>query len=322
MPASSNILTLSIGGRWRRLWPGRCSDGQQQRAVTTGTVTTVGLNRGPNGTAKGDGAIGILAQSIGAGGGQVSLLGTITSNSGAAESFLFPGTDPEIPTIKIGGKDGAGGFGGAVDINLNGTIATNGKDAYGILAQSVGGSGGIVFSPTTLADKSNPEAMFGGGTLNGNGGDVSVLFGATSKITTQGDGAVGVLAQSIGGGGGLIGGMSGVDVTAVATTSSASHQGVGANVSVTTDRNTKITTLGARAHGIVAQSASGGGFFAGKDGAGFSVSATACDTACGQPTAVHVFVDGNLVVSGAGSYGVFAQNRGGLAGWDRQRRDW
>ncbi len=60
------------------------------------------------------------------------------------------------------------------DISLTGTIATNGKDAYGILAQSVGGSGGIVFAPTTAADKSNPEAMFGGGTLYGTGADVSV----------------------------------------------------------------------------------------------------------------------------------------------------
>ncbi len=74
-----------------------------------------------------------------------------------------------------------------------------------------------------------------------------------------------------------------------------------------------IETFGARAHGIIAQSASGGGFFSGNSaGAGFAVSTTSCGNVC-QPTAINVQLNGEVAVHGAGSYGVFAQNRGGPA---------
>ncbi len=293
---SAGLVTVKAGG-----------------TIITGAPTDIGLTTGANGS------VGVLAQSVGGGGGQVALFGSAFGERGQAQSSYQAEILPHAPTIKIGGKDGTGGDSDGVSVSLTGTIGTSGKDAYGVLAQSVGGGGGIVFSPIAMADQSNPEAMFGGGSLNGFGGNVSVALSASAKITTHGDGAVGILAQSIGGGGGLIGGMSNVDVTAIATTSSSVHQGSGGNVSVTFDSGYEIAalieTFGARAHGIVAQSAAGGGFFAGSDGAGFAASTESCTAiVCSNAAAINVELHGTVNVHGAGSYGIVAQNRGGLAG--------
>ena len=94
----------------------------------------------------GDDATGIVAQSVGGGGG-VAVLMTVplTDSSGGnaqSQTGLIP--DSTLIPITIGGKDGAGGDGGEVTINSGSAITTTGKDAYGLLAQSIGGGGGLV----------------------------------------------------------------------------------------------------------------------------------------------------------------------------------
>ena len=66
-------------------------------------------------------AHGILAQSIGGGGG----------TGGGANGI-----------VGVGGSGGTGGNGWLVDVLNQGSIQTQGEDAKGILAQSIGGGGG------------------------------------------------------------------------------------------------------------------------------------------------------------------------------------
>ncbi len=284
-------LSLSLGG-----------DGGANGSGGAVDVTSADLST------SGDGSIGILAQSIGGGGGQVALFGTAVSEGGEAESEFEPNVVLGAPTIKVGGKEGAAGNGGTVTVTQTGALATAGRDAYGILAQSIGGGGGVVFSPRSAAEIDKVDEQFGEGKMSGIGGTVTAALKSGASITTQGDGAVGILAQSIGGGGGLVGGMSDVDVHQIAGQSSiALHEGAGGAVTVKTEAGSSISTAGVRAHGIVAQSVTGGGFFAGEDATGFSVrnSFTVCDSC-------SVTLDLNSIVQASGdrSYSVYAQTGG------------
>jgi hypothetical protein len=97
----------------------------------------------------GIGSHGIFAQSIGGGGGtggdaRSMILSIDPSNWGPEQ--------PELPdpmsisvgaTLSVGGSGGTAADGGAVNIYNHQRIVTRGADAYGILAQSIGGGGGI-----------------------------------------------------------------------------------------------------------------------------------------------------------------------------------
>ena len=141
--------------------------------------------------------------------------------------------------------------------HTTGSVQTFGTDAYGVLAQSVGGGGGLVVGG------SNPQGalakLYSGGNLNGDGGSVSVTVNNGFSMGTAGTGAIGVLAQSIGGGGGVIGGMSQVDVTQPIQATPREETGQGGNVSVDLESGGNVSTSGTRAHVIVAQSLGGGG---------------------------------------------------------------
>ena len=143
----------------------------------SGRTVTVD-NEGAIMTYGGDGD-GILAQSIGGGGG---LGGTF----GADGSFDDPNwvdfildTKHEVEqfsdlaasytmTVAVGGKGGAGGTGGEVDIANTGEIHTINDWADGIVAQSIGGGGiggdasGTPFSfdgPNSTGNIGNGEPM-------------------------------------------------------------------------------------------------------------------------------------------------------------------
>ena len=90
------------------------------------------------------------------------------------------------------------------------------------------------------------------GKLSGDGGPVVV--NVNGNVVTTGAGAVGVLAQSLGGGGGLIGGMSEVDLASGAATSPSPRNGDGGAVTVSLAPNAAIVTSGPNAHGVFAQS--------------------------------------------------------------------
>ena len=121
---------------------------------------------------------------------------------------------------------------GTVTVNHTGSIGTLSTDAYGILAQSIGGGGALVQggtpnSSSTLINGSGPGAA---------GSTVTVIVGsangATSSVVTQGRGAVAVFAQSIGGGGGIAG-----DTGLTAQRASFSGQGQGARGTAATSES-------------------------------------------------------------------------------------
>ncbi len=239
----------------------------------------------------GVGAPGIVAQSVGGGGG--------TGGNGAVGA---------TGTVAIGGTGGAAGDGGDVDVEFSGgSITTLGGNtsssdpsqdidsSYGIFAQSVGGGGGQAGNATFfgIPDSLNGSTL-GGVTIGigfgtdlaggnaGSGGKVTV--NAAGDITTSGPNAVGILAQSVGGGGGVSGNLGiGAASGGAAVVGSVGGQGSGNTVAVTYQGN--IKTAGAGAHGIFAQSA-------GPSGAG----------------TVTVSVTGSVVATGADAHAVMAQS--------------
>jgi hypothetical protein len=177
----------------------------------------------------GNDAFGILAQSIGGGGGSVISNPSSTS----------------VPNVILG--DGGTGDGGSVTVTESDTITTVGIGAHGIVAQSIGGGGGVIRlvdlpsdTPTLTTDQTNMSGQSG----KGNGGSVTITN--NGSISTSGPGAFGIVAQSVGGGGGLL-----ADGNTIFAGSPHSG-GTGGAVSVTT--NGPISATGASGIGIFAQS--------------------------------------------------------------------
>ncbi|PWW04351.1 hypothetical protein DFR52_1011048 [Hoeflea marina] len=161
-------------------------------AMGTGGAVTVG-NTGTVSTG-GDFAIGILAQSIGGGGGLATVDNDSSSTAVRIVSFVHP---------DAGFTTGAS----TVSVTHGGAISTAGLGAVGILAQSIGGGGGLVQAASAVTDHSaaaGEQAVWGLNTGGGSAAAVTVTQGAGASIRTAGDGAVGILAQSLAGGGGLI----------------------------------------------------------------------------------------------------------------------
>ncbi len=178
---------------------------------------------------KGDGSYGVFAQSVGGGGG--------TGGNGYMSN---------LGSVSIGGDGGASGDGGDVVVTNNGDITTEGYGAYGIFAQSVGGGGGVAGDTTVGVEQWGVDVPTGGPpATDGSGGDVTVT--SAGNITLKGDGCIGIVAQSVGGGGGLNGGFGGL-----AHMGSVGGSGLGGKVTVTHTGN--ITMLGLNSIAVVAQS--------------------------------------------------------------------
>ncbi len=267
-------------------------------------------------------AFGIMAQSVGGGGGEGSVAGTV---DGSLKSF----------GVGLGGNGGGGGGGGTVTVTNDGTLSTTGKNGIGILAQSIGGGGGLVRSITTdqtfdpskiinnpqgrVADLQGLKLNLGGHNgASGNGGDVSVNVSSTGTIATTGLDAHGIVAQSIGGGGGaVIGGQ-----TTLAPDGDNNTRGDGGRVGVTVtgqgSANPQLSTTGAGAAGIIAQSIGGGGGLAGD----LSRVNSIVPDAYGQVSAGHgnggevtVRLTNTVVsTSGVNAPGLIAQSIGGGGG--------
>ncbi|OQX66554.1 MAG: hypothetical protein B6A08_19895 [Sorangiineae bacterium NIC37A_2] len=284
------------------------------------TLTNSGLLR-----TAGDDAYGILAQSIGAGGGLASNgCSNSTSSSGSSDSTACFGnsgrsasgevdswTSPSSYTLTIGGEQGSSGNGGALTVDHEGgTIVTTGARAFGLVAQSVGGGGGLVAAPDQNVDSA--EVSIGAG---GSGGTVTVdLYGESTSdaggdIVTYGNGAWGVFAQSVGGGGGFAGDSS--LLLATPASNQLSGSGSAANGgSVYVRLSNSITTSGANAHGVFAQSVGGGGGVIGDDG---SLTAGNASSAAGTGAGGYIEIDqygGAIQAAGEGAIGIFAQSTG------------
>ncbi|GAB1577371.1 hypothetical protein [Bordetella petrii] len=246
---------------------------------------------------KGQSAHGLVVQSIGGGGG----LATVYSGDAATGVVGQFG-------LALGAGQAGSGDGGKVELTTGGDLTTEGKGSIAIIAQSVGGGGGIVSAGDGAALSS--VSLGGDKDVQGNGGEVSVaLTGGT--VTTSGAGAHGVVAQSVGGGGGIAGDLAqaiSLDRDGWAKTSG-QVSGTGADVAVVI-QNT-VVTRGANAHGVIAQSIGGGGGLAGAAQGGFAGSVNAADGNTENWAGhVDVTVDGSVSATGDGSTGVFAQSEG------------
>jgi len=223
-------------------------------------------------------AYGLHAQSIGGGGG--------TGGDSAAYTIEVPFLidligEVILPSpslnLSIGGLGGVGGSGGAVTVTSDGAVATAGAHAHAILAQSIGGGGGAGGNAyqAEYSVLTNPAemilAVFGGnfeldmGGTGGTGGHgAAVTVTNTADVDTQGHFAHGILAQSVGGGGGTGGihvedGWGLFNPLSVATTLHYRHGGSGNGGTVDVINDANLTTRGGFAHGILAQSVGGGG---------------------------------------------------------------
>jgi hypothetical protein len=318
--AVAGALSVEGGGEASGVG-GKGGSGNVADDVTvTSRASTTGSTNGFTAATQGDGANGILAQSIGGGGG----------NGGFAVSAGFSAKD-NAASSATGGDGGTGNKAGTVRVDNRGAISTQGANASGVLAQSVGGGGGNAgFSVSAAAsgDKSAVTSQsVGGKGGDGNlGGKVEVVH--DGDITTLGDLSYGILAQSVGGGGGK-GGFSASGALAMkggALASSVGGDGGSGNHAdtVTVTTSGQISTRGAAATAVLAQSIGGGGgnggfSLAAAGGAevaalGYAVGGKGGAGGDGAAVSAANTAAGNIHTTGAMANGVQAQSIGGGGG--------
>jgi uncharacterized protein with beta-barrel porin domain len=275
----------------------------------------------------GNDAVGIVAQSVGGGGGNVVVMQTEATAAGLSSGSTNPLADPAGslnsvtvgsnagPTEKNPGKictavpggywfDSCGG-GGTVTVNTSAdsSVSTSGLNAYGVLAQSIGGGGGWIVGLTEK--NSNP---FNQPVMAGIGGNVDLSLAGT--ISTTGDGAYGVLAQTIGGGGILGGNL------ASATTpelfphdffggDNATRDGAGGNIVI--NNSGSIITTGKNAHAIFAQSVGGGGGLWATTGGNVFMGSTGGE---GDAGSINISNNGTVQAKGQGSSAIYVNSQG------------
>jgi hypothetical protein len=298
----ANGLAQSVGGQGGT--GGNISDNVVVTVNNNGLIIT-------NGSL----SYGIYAQSVGGGGGvgAFSVAGAYSSSGGATSS--------------VGGAGGAGGAGGVVVVDNAGSIIVNGTGSVGIYAQSVGGGGGSAgFSGAlNIASGAFTSTVGGSGGAGGNGNTFTVIN--TGTIMTSQSNSVGIVAQSIGGGGGSAGFAGQVSFGGGALNNqvggTGGNGGNGGNVSVTSTGS--IVTNGNNSIAVLAQSIGGGGgsgaitFTGSTDG---SISGTSLDVGgfnssgvASSTGTVTVNVSGGVVqTGGALSYGLLAQAIGAGGG--------
>jgi len=304
-----------------------------------GSGQTVQLDNDGQITTRGNDAYGMIGQSIGGGGGFASMTGQVFDpTTGIAHSAT--GALDQAVNLRIT-NPGEGSDGGDVTVNLHpsGTITTSGTNSYGIMAQSVGGGGGVFIVDTVSSNQASCDLYQSCDNEHVNqndGGYVNINTDAGSVISTSGAGAAGVVAQAIGGGGASINGLNGVNLldlshlhSSVPTRGSTeSNWNAGNAGSIAMQINGDITTTGQYAHGVFAQAAANGGGMVGRaDGYGFLFfgqqgEGSTC-TAFDCPGHITVTVgDGKSVagdkakisVSGAHAFGVAGASIFGSAG--------
>lgn len=329
---SAGILAQSVGGGggaggfviadqaswWQRL--GSFSLGSSGLRGTGGNGSSVRVSLVNNAviTTRGMRSTGILAQSIGAGGGTTDW-----------EHF----TDF---TSRLGASNASRGRGGVVRVSLSQSqINTFGDQSFGILAQSIGGGGGNAsFDMSTLAGAagyiSNLNVELGGsGTSSGDSGAVDLSL-VGSEVTTEGYGAVGIVAQSIGGGGGSASiyygnGVGSGSPTYLLGGDSGQPYGDGNSVSVSLSKDTLVSTKGNSSDAFLLQSIGGGGGLFDLDAAASAAGSfvqvsqqfgSAAVTGNGGDITFNVADDSLVRISTTGekSDGIFAQTLGGGGG--------
>ncbi len=295
--------------------------------ITLNMTSDPANNQGTLATS-GDVSYGLLAQSIGGGGGQ-----------GAIASDIVTKSTVENPSIVVGwgGSGGNGGNGGTINMNAPNSgvsVATSGYDSHGIVLQSIGGGGGTAaISGASLSGTANNPQLnlqFGGGGRAGNssGGDITV--NSWVKSLTTGDHAFGFVAQSIGGGGGIASAGPGANIQSVNLAAPFNGDSLhGGDLTIEFGTNSTnsdasfISTSGRGSHGVVLQSIAGGGGIGGDTANGplaLGWTDGVASTWSGQISGDISFTLGSgagIYTTGDGAHGVIAQSlsaRGGLGG--------
>src|SRR5690606_38848083 len=98
-----------------------------------GVVQTSGTGNWIAITTNGPESPALVAQSIGGGGGV----------GGAGNSTSALRVDSHSINLSVGGQGGSAGNGGMVDLDTGAAIHTYGDRSYGMVAQSIGGGGGL-----------------------------------------------------------------------------------------------------------------------------------------------------------------------------------
>lgn len=318
---SRGILAQSIGG----------GGGSGGLAATGGAFSgfnhTVGGNAGTGGSAADvsvslAGAIstygahsdGILAQSIGGGGGNASSV----VSAGAPSGLEISAT--------IGGSGGGGGDAGGVSVTTGGAIFTGGAHSAAIVALATGGGGGHAGTLITASGVDIADVSVSVGGTGGSGGNVegNVVVSAASSLSTIGDHSAGILAQSTGGGGGHGSNIINVSTASLGTVDVAVGKpgGQAGNASaVTVTANGAISTVGTMSSGISAVSTGGGGGSGGiivnanvADLAGLNLGLGAAGGGGGSAGPVTVSTVGNIQTRGFQSDGIYAASIGGKGG--------
>lgn len=415
-PRSYGILAQSIGGGGGIGGSSTSSSafvsGSASANLTAGLTLGLGINVGGAGGDGGSGgvvtingpttgsplfintsgyaSVGILAQSIGGGGG-VGHDGSVFSPSGTVGTGFTKGSSYTTPTVNLGsvtnGSAGMSGIGGTVNVGSSASpfqsvLVTLGDDSSGLLAQSIGGGGGLasvgctnsingsrsmnqanfsaVTSPSACYQNSNstsfegnlvPSAFLGGSTgqafdvsvrsgINAgaaHGGDINLYLNSSSTVITQGNRSIGLVAQSIGGGGGYMTAPSYVFQTA-SLPSGSTNTAIGGNITVnfansgTPFYNAGIYTDGDGSWGLLVQSIGGGGGFLGDPNFAISsvpvannhnAAASANGPNGGDISITFGSANGTpncqscvptIVTSGSNAHGIFAQSIGGGGG--------
>ncbi|MGB3430298.1 MAG: autotransporter outer membrane beta-barrel domain-containing protein, partial [Achromobacter sp.] len=269
-----------------------------------GTASTDNSDNGGNG----GGTSGSWTQKV-----TVDVYGSVLLDvAGSASGVAIEGAG--VAARAIGGKGGMGpdkdhsggngGAGGTVALNLyqGASVATRGDNLPGLAAQSLGGQGGDGSDSTALAGQG------GGGGFGGDASAVNVATAGGSAISTTGSFATGVVAQSIGGGGGT-----GSDFVSVLG-GQGGNGGNGGNAgTVTAATGGTITTSGDHAYGVLAQSIAGSGGAGGADTAEL-VSLGGDGAGGGAASQVNLSNTGSIATSGYNSHGMIGQSIGGGGG--------
>jgi uncharacterized protein YhjY with autotransporter beta-barrel domain len=310
-------LSVNVGGSG-----GASGNGGNVNVNNSGSISTRGdayvFRDGLLFPVDAEGGYGIVAQSVGGGGG-IALVGALFNGRSTSTGAGGDANVGLTGKLGIGGAAGSAGDGGTVIVTNSGVVTTTGSGAHAILAQSVGGGGGIAGDVNRLVLSTEVNVGLNLGFAResgngGNGGDVDVI--STASIVAAGANAFGIMAQSVGGGGGIAGnpGLLGFQVGSMI----GSTGGMGSSGIVTVQQTGNISTRLQGSHGIVAQSVSGtAGALAHQEWdalGGFARSVLT--NYLGKSGAVNVTLNGSVVTDGRDSVGILAQSLGTTSSGD------
>lgn len=254
----------------------------------------------------GSDSFGIIAQSIGGGGGLAA------AAQGNGQSAYGQGSSNSIGISLGAQKVNAETYspeGGNVTIALqsSASIKTTGTRSFGVVAQSIGAGGGLISGAgNTLSGVAFNTPLIDGPNNLARGGSVAV--NVNGSVQTSGDGAIAILAQSIGGGGGFAADATRAFFPVSSSPGGGYAGGAGGSVTITTGAGSRISTTGYNAHGILAQTVTGGGGIW-DNGSGVSAGTSSGGSGVGIGQ-IAITVAGDIAVTGGSAWGIWAQSAG------------